>query len=41
MVAGMPALSILELAKKQGKAVGVVTTTELTHATPAATYAHI
>ena len=41
MVAWMPALSILELAKKQGKAVGVVTTTELTHATPAATYAHI
>ncbi len=27
--------------KVKGKAVGVVTTTELTHATPAATYEHI
>jgi len=33
--------TILELAKANGKAVGAVTTTELTHATPAATYAHI
>ncbi|MDD4911529.1 MAG: alkaline phosphatase [Sideroxydans sp.] len=33
--------TILELAKASGKAVGAVTTTELTHATPAATYAHI
>ena len=41
VAAGIPALSILELAKSKGKAVGVVTTTELTHATPAATYAHI
>ena len=30
-----------ERAKAAGKAVGAVTTTELTHATPAATYAHI
>ena len=29
------------MAKAQGKAVGAVTTTELTHATPAATYSHI
>ncbi|MEX7655804.1 alkaline phosphatase, partial [Pseudomonas aeruginosa] len=33
--------SLLELAIQRGKAVGVVTTAELTHATPAATYAHI
>ncbi len=33
--------TLLELAKAAGKAVGVVTTTEATHATPAATYAHI
>jgi len=33
--------TVLELAKASGKAVGAVTTTELTHATPAATYAHI
>lgn len=33
--------TILELAKAKGKAVGAITTTELTHATPAATYAHI
>jgi alkaline phosphatase len=33
--------TILELAKANGKAVGSVTTTELTHATPAATYSHI
>lgn len=33
--------SILELAKAAGKSVGAVTTTELTHATPAATYSHI
>jgi len=29
-----------ELAKRHGKAVGVVTTTRITHATPAAVYAH-
>ena len=33
--------TLLELAKAQGKAVGAITTTELTHATPAATYSHI
>ena len=33
--------TILELAKASGRAVGAVTTTELTHATPAVTYAHI
>ncbi len=38
---GTPAATILELAKAKGKAVGAITTTELTHATPAATYAHI
>lgn len=38
---GAAVTTILELAKAQGKAVGAVTTTELTHATPAATYAHI
>ena len=38
---GAPVTTILELAKANGKAVGSITTTELTHATPAATYAHI
>lgn len=38
---GKPATTLLELAKKSGKAIGAVTTTEATHATPAATYAHI
>ncbi len=33
--------TLLELAKARGKAVGSITTTELTHATPAATYSHI
>ncbi|MBC3870965.1 alkaline phosphatase [Undibacterium oligocarboniphilum] len=33
--------TILELAKAKGKAVGSITTTELTHATPAATFSHI
>jgi alkaline phosphatase len=33
--------TILELAKARGKAVGAVTTTELTHATPAATFSHV
>ena len=33
--------TILELAKAAGKSVGAVTTTGVTHATPAATYAHI
>ncbi|MFC5511681.1 alkaline phosphatase [Massilia jejuensis] len=38
---GQAVPTILELAKAKGKAVGAVTTTELTHATPAATYSHI
>ncbi|MEL0028451.1 MAG: alkaline phosphatase, partial [Perlucidibaca sp.] len=38
---GAPVQTILELAKSKGKAVGSITTTELTHATPAATYSHI
>jgi alkaline phosphatase len=38
---GKPVQTILELAKSKGKAVGSITTTELTHATPAATYAHV
>ena len=38
---GTAAQTILELAKSKGKAVGSITTTELTHATPAATYSHI
>ncbi|MFC5511413.1 alkaline phosphatase [Massilia jejuensis] len=33
--------TILELAKAAGKSVGAVTNTELTHATPAATFAHV
>ncbi|OHX14362.1 alkaline phosphatase [Chromobacterium sphagni] len=38
---GQPAATLLELAKAQGKAIGAVTTTRVTHATPAATYAHV
>lgn len=38
---GQPAMSLFELAKAAGKAIGAVTTTEATHATPAAAYAHI
>ena len=38
---GTPAVTLLELAKAAGKSVGAVTTTRLTHATPAATYSHI
>ncbi|MDC8760650.1 alkaline phosphatase [Janthinobacterium fluminis] len=38
---GTAAQTILELAKANGKAVGSITTTELTHATPAATFSHI
>ncbi|WP_431825150.1 alkaline phosphatase [Burkholderia sp. F1] len=38
---GKPVATLLELAKARGKAVGAITTTELTHATPAATYSHI
>nr|XP_006811658.1 PREDICTED: alkaline phosphatase-like [Saccoglossus kowalevskii] len=33
--------SILEIAQQAGKSVGIVTTTRLTHATPASAYAHI
>jgi alkaline phosphatase len=33
--------TILELAKAAGRAVGAVTTTELTHATPASTFSHV
>ena len=38
---GSPSSTLLELAIKQGKATGTVTTARLTHATPAATYAHV
>ncbi|QLG86826.1 alkaline phosphatase [Chitinibacter bivalviorum] len=38
---GKPVDTILEIAKAKGKAVGAVTTTRVTHATPAATYSHI
>lgn len=40
LAAGTAAATILELAKENGKAVGAITTTELTHATPAATFSH-
>ncbi len=38
---GTPVSTLLELSKAAGKAVGAVTTTRVTHATPAATFAHI
>ena len=38
---GTPVTTLLELAKTAGLATGVVSTTRITHATPAATYAHI
>ena len=38
---GSSVVTILELAKVKGKAVGAISTTKLTDATPAATYAHI
>lgn len=38
---GMAVPTLLELSKAAGKSVGAVTTTQITHATPAATYAHI
>ncbi|HLG19382.1 MAG TPA: alkaline phosphatase [Bdellovibrionota bacterium] len=38
---GKSTITVAELAKKAGKAVGLVTTTRITHATPAAFYAHI
>ena len=37
---GTPAVTLIELAKAKGWSTGVVTTTRITHATPAATYAH-
>jgi len=38
---GTAVATILELAKAKGKSVGAISTTELTHATPAATFSHI
>lgn len=38
---GTTVATILELAKAHGKSVGAISTTELTHATPAATFSHI
>ena len=38
---GTPVSTLVELAKADGRAAGVVTTTRVTHATPAATYSHI
>ena len=38
---GTTVATLLELAKAKGKSVGAISTTELTHATPAATYSHI
>ncbi|QNA90432.1 alkaline phosphatase [Massilia sp. Dwa41.01b] len=38
---GSAPMTILELAKARGKAVGAITTTELTHATPASTFSHV
>lgn len=38
---GSAVTTLLELAKAAGRGTGVVTTTRITHATPAATYAHV
>jgi len=38
---GHETVTALELAKRAGQSVGAVTTTRITHATPAATYGHI
>lgn len=38
---GAPTTSLLELGKAAGKRVGVVSTARITHATPAAAYAHV
>jgi alkaline phosphatase len=38
---GTPVTTLVELAKSAGLSAGVVTTTRITHATPAATYSHI
>ncbi|KFR00570.1 Intestinal-type alkaline phosphatase, partial [Nipponia nippon] len=39
--AGNKVVSVLERARKAGKAVGVVTTTRVQHASPSGTYAHV
>ena len=36
-----PLQTILDIAKKNGKSVGIITTTRVSHATPAAFYAHV
>ncbi len=41
LVAGAPLRTFLELAAARGWATGVVTTTRVTHATPASCYAHV
>jgi alkaline phosphatase len=38
---GSAPMTMLELAKASGKAVGAITSTELTHATPASTFSHV
>lgn len=38
---GRPVATLLELAKAAGRGTGAVTTTRITHATPAVTYAHV
>jgi alkaline phosphatase len=38
---GKAARTLLEIAKERGMGTGVVTTTRVTHATPAATYSHV
>ncbi|NQD38599.1 alkaline phosphatase [Permianibacter sp. IMCC34836] len=38
---GQPVETLLELAEKHGRVTGIVSTARITHATPAATYAHI
>jgi alkaline phosphatase len=38
---GSAPMTMLELAKTAGRSVGAVTSTELTHATPASTFAHV
>jgi alkaline phosphatase len=38
---GRPVATLVELAKAAGLSAGVVTTTRITHATPAATYSHV
>ncbi|GHC93054.1 alkaline phosphatase [Pseudorhodoferax aquiterrae] len=38
---GTPAVTLLELSKAKGRSVGAVSTTRVTHATPATTFAHV